>query len=255
MPLPEYPPGRLPHDGVGLDEQIVECLALLEALLEFHRLVSQGVVAEALQLGLQGADQGDQLGQTSDLLALTGAQDLGEHAHEGPILPVGGHLEPPRAGRHQVGLRAADLVFDPTLACREGDAPVRAARWRSTGPSSTVVARVASSPCVPDSRARHGQGLHLSRTMISDHKSPYVGRFACDWPRLATTDPHAARFDRTRRGPADPGGALPDRRTPILSVTSAVVPPRPPWGGRTALAGRPADEFSRRQRLHTRSRP
>jgi len=27
-----------------------------------------------------------------------------------------------------VGLRAADLVFDPTLACREGDAPAPAAR-------------------------------------------------------------------------------------------------------------------------------
>ena len=28
--------------------------------------------------------------------------------------------------------------------------------------------------------------------MLSNHELPYVGRFACDWLRLATTDPHAA---------------------------------------------------------------
>jgi hypothetical protein len=33
-------------------------------------------------------------------------------------------------------------------------------------------------------RAHRGQGLHLSRTMLSDQWSPYVGRFACDWHRL-----------------------------------------------------------------------
>ena len=90
------------------------------------------------------------------------------------------------------GLRAADLVFDPTLACREGDTPAPAARWRAATPNGTLSARIASSPPAPDSRGRSGQGLPLSRTMLSDHKSPYVGRFACDWPRLSTTDPHAA---------------------------------------------------------------
>ena len=25
--------------------------------------------------------------------------------------------------------------------------------------------------------------------MLSNHELPYVGRFACDWLRLATTDP------------------------------------------------------------------
>jgi hypothetical protein len=91
------------------------------------------------------------------------------------------------------GLRAADLVFDPTLACREVHAPTPAARRLAAAPNGTMVARVPSSPPAPDSRERSGQGLPLSRTMLSDHKSPYVGRFACDWPRLSTTDPHAAR--------------------------------------------------------------
>ena len=92
-----------------------------------------------------------------------------------------------------MGLRAADLVFDPTLACREGDAPAPAADGVAAAPNGTTMARIASSPPAPDSRGRSGQGLPLSRTMLSDHKSPYVGRFACDWPRLSTTDPHAAR--------------------------------------------------------------
>jgi hypothetical protein len=55
--------------------------------------------------------------------------------------------------------------------------------------------------------------------MLSDHKSPYVGRFACDWPRLSTTDPHAARTNGrpllARGRPAGPPdhGRGPDRRS------------------------------------------
>ena len=46
----------------------------------------------------------------------------------------------------------ADLVFAPTLAC-----------WKD---------------------------LHLSRTMLTALWTAYVDRFACDWPRLTTTDPY-----------------------------------------------------------------
>src|SRR5580704_9385611 len=110
----------------------------------------------------------------------------------GTILPAATGPEPPLGIRSEIGLRAADLVFDPTLACREGDTPAPAVRWLAATPNGTLSARIASSPPAPDSRGRSGQGLPLSRTMLSDHKSPYVGRFACDWPRLSTTDPHAA---------------------------------------------------------------
>ena len=78
----------------------------------------------------------------------------------------------------------------------------------ATGPNGTVLTRVASSPPAPDSRGRGGQGLPLSRTMLSDHKSPYVGRFACGWPRLSTTDPHAARVHVRPGRPDGPPGPL-----------------------------------------------
>jgi len=94
----------------------------------------------------------------------------------------------------EFGLRAADLVFDPTLACCKVDVPAPAARGvTARGPYGALVARIPSSPPAPDNRELGRQGLPLSRTMLSNHKLPYVGRFACDWPRLATTDPHAAR--------------------------------------------------------------
>ena len=34
------------------------------------------------------------------------------------------------------------------------------------------------------------QDLHLSRTMLTTLWAAYVDRFACDWPRLSTTDPY-----------------------------------------------------------------
>jgi len=61
-----------------------------------------------------------------------------------------------------------------------------------TGTQHGRVDRFAPSP--PGAANRHlvGQGLLLSRTMLSNHGLPYVGRFACGWHRLATTDPRTA---------------------------------------------------------------
>ncbi len=88
MTLAQHAPRRLPHDGERLDQEVVEALALLEALLEFDGLVGERVVTEALHLGLERADERHELGQPPDLLALAGAQDLREHAHGAPILPA-----------------------------------------------------------------------------------------------------------------------------------------------------------------------
>ena len=80
-------------------------------------------------------------------------------------------------------------------------AGLAARRRRPVGPRRHP-ARVPPSPPVSGDGDHGGQGLPLNRTMLSNHELPYVGRFACDWPRLATTDPHAAR--RTSR-PGRPG--------------------------------------------------
>ena len=86
----------------------------------------------------------------------------------------------------------ADLVFDPTLACwkvrAEGPA---ATALLAQDPPNTERDLDAWLPLPPPPRVgvSGGQGLLLSRTMLSNHEVPYVGRFACDWHRLATTDP------------------------------------------------------------------
>jgi hypothetical protein len=67
-------------------------------------------------------------------------------------------------------------------------------------PSEPLFGHVTSSPPAPDSREHRGQVLLLSRTMLSNHELPYVGRFACDWLRLATTDPHAAHNEQCTPG-------------------------------------------------------
>ena len=86
--LPEHPPRTLTHDCEGLDQQIIERLALVQAFPELHRLVGQLSVAEGLHLRLQIRNRGNQLGQAPDLLALACLENLGEHTHEKVILPV-----------------------------------------------------------------------------------------------------------------------------------------------------------------------
>ena len=86
--LPEHAPGGLTHHGEGLDGEIVERLALVEALTELDRHVAELIVAERLHLGLEAVNWLDQLGEAPDLLAFAGAQNLGEHTHEGLILPA-----------------------------------------------------------------------------------------------------------------------------------------------------------------------
>ena len=93
--LAEDAPGRLPDDGEGLDEEVVEGLAVLDALLELDGLVRQGVVGERLHLGLEVVDERDELGNAPDLLPLTRLEDLREHAHGATILPVRRGANPP----------------------------------------------------------------------------------------------------------------------------------------------------------------
>ncbi len=108
-----------------------------------------------------------------------------------------------------VGPRPADLVFAPTPACRS------LRRRRSGEPSTPALSR-------PD----RGQDLHLNRAMLSDQRSPYVGRFARGWHRLPGIIPGQPQT-RTRARPSigtrprDAGGTPARRRRRCTSRAPA----------------------------------
>ena len=75
--------GGLAHDGEGLDQQVVEVGAVVEALAELGRLGLQLVVGQPLHLGLERVDVGDHPLEGLELLAFAGAEDAVEDAHAG----------------------------------------------------------------------------------------------------------------------------------------------------------------------------
>ena len=79
--LADDPAGGLAGYGEGLDEQVVDLLALLDPALELTGLGLQRVVAERLQLGLERVDVRDEGGDGTDLLAFTGAEETIESTH------------------------------------------------------------------------------------------------------------------------------------------------------------------------------
>ncbi len=81
MALADHPLACLADDREGLDEQVVEVLAVVEPLAELAGLGPQRVVGQRLELGLEGVDVGDQGLQGLELAALTRAEDLVEDAH------------------------------------------------------------------------------------------------------------------------------------------------------------------------------
>src|SRR5881397_3354191 len=82
--------------------------------------------------------------------------------------PCGARLEALQRSQLPLGRHAAVLVFAPTLACR----------------SLRPIARTSAAIELPPSPGSPGQVLHLNRAMLSDQRSPYVGRFARGWHRL-----------------------------------------------------------------------
>ena len=87
--LADDPPGRLPGDGEGLEEQVVQGVvdgssALgdpVELLAELDRLVRRSASERASISRLEGVDVGHQRGERLELLALAGAEDLGQDRH------------------------------------------------------------------------------------------------------------------------------------------------------------------------------
>ena len=78
--MPERALGRLADGGEGLEEQLVERLAVLEPLPELGRLAGELVVGERLEVGLERADVGRLLGEPLEAPAFADAEDLLEGA-------------------------------------------------------------------------------------------------------------------------------------------------------------------------------
>ncbi len=71
---------RLTHGRVGLEQDLLEGLPVLDALLELRGLAAQLVVGQLLELGPERRDVGRLLGEPLDTPALADAQDLLERA-------------------------------------------------------------------------------------------------------------------------------------------------------------------------------
>ena len=68
----------LAHDGKRLDQQVVERLAVGDALPELRGLVAELLVGERLDLRLERADLRDARVEALELALVLGADDLGE---------------------------------------------------------------------------------------------------------------------------------------------------------------------------------
>ena len=69
---------RLADGGEGLEDELVDRLAVLDPLLELDGLAGELGVAQSLELGLERADVGGLLGEPLDAAALAEAQDFFE---------------------------------------------------------------------------------------------------------------------------------------------------------------------------------
>ena len=85
-PLAEPALRSLAHGCEGLEEDLLERLAVLDALLELGRLAAQVVVRELLEVGLQARDVLSLAAQALETPAFADAQDLFE-----PSVGVAGH--------------------------------------------------------------------------------------------------------------------------------------------------------------------
>lgn len=95
--------------------------------------------------------------------------------------------------------------------------------------------------------------------MLSNDGLPYVGRFACDWHRLSTTDPHAA-MAQCKPSPSGPAPGRPTHRLNIsklsarrASATRSAGTQRPWLTQRRALSTSPQRTPPRSGRLAVRS--
>ena len=111
--LTDYPAGGFAHHRESLDEEVVECLATVDAVAELVRLGPQGLVGERLDSGFVGVDVGDEALEGLELLAFTSAEDAIEDAHAGSDPTVGA---------------APSLAMPSPLSGRETPSPLSSGR-------------------------------------------------------------------------------------------------------------------------------
>ena len=147
-----------------------------------------------------------------------------ERAGEGPRRR---RTVPSREGGGSRVAPVADLVFAPTLACCGG----LRAKAAAQNERAHRFGRPACRHLPPGAACRptRGQDLLLSRTMLSNQRLPYVGRFACGWRRLATTDPPGPATEATWSWRPGRGGrvvaAAAERSTGLSEAPAAATAP------------------------------
>ena len=154
--LAEDPLAGLADGGERLGEQVVEVLAPLEAPAELGGLGAELVVGEALHVGLERADLGDDRLQQLEFPALAHVEDPFEEAHCGPSYRRGRPKSGPfgrrdaRAGRRRPG----------GLSRRLGRVRRRRTGMTGPGPVDPLVVdpgRAGGRPCRRRGRARSGR--------------------------------------------------------------------------------------------------
>ena len=119
-PHADRAPEGLAHRGVGLEDQVLERLAVLEALLELGGLSAELVVGELLEVGLERADVRRLLGEALDAPPLAHAKDalelpegLRRHGPRVPARPGNRAVPPASQDRYRPftrGSHAASLA-------------------------------------------------------------------------------------------------------------------------------------------------
>ncbi len=196
VPLTQHPPGCLPDQGEGLDEDVLQALPLVEALAKHVSHGSELFVRARLHLRLEGVDQWHQLGETTDFFAFTGAKDFREHTHGLLTLPssvfISGSWDPDGPAR---ALECRGPSFHLVERAIDTPGPVRSGGPHSLPQNRNRVGRSAT---------RMGSGnqttlgffqlmFELVHHEVNGHQRQRTRRMSPDHPTVAK-DAHFAAF-------------------------------------------------------------
>ena len=224
---------RLADGGEGLEEEVVELLAVLEPLPELGGLRAQLVVRERLELGLERRDVRGLLGEPLQAPALAEAQDLLEAAE----------LRASSIQGSGSGLERVDRATCPASAARERRRPdSQASRRRRRARTARRGARA------PGSTPKVGRPSTVERALSVAGRSARAPRRRSsgklgDLDRARADRPGRRRAGRPRR---DTG------RTARVSSASASAARRSPGRRRPRRAASPSGSATNVDRVASR---